>query len=85
MISYHQHSPPFCKDKYFIIEEEEKHTFIMLKQALIKAPILQNPNWDLPFEIMSDASDHTLGAVLGQGLEKKSTTISYASKTLAKA
>ena len=33
-----------CKDKDFIIDEEGKRTFIMLKQTLIKAPILQSPN-----------------------------------------
>ena len=74
-----------CKDKDFIIDEEGKRAFMMLKQALIEAPILQSPNWDLPFEIMCDASDYTVGAVLGQRLEKKSTAICYASKTLIKA
>ena len=29
-----------CKDKDFIIDKEGKRTFMMLKQALIKAPIL---------------------------------------------
>ena len=36
-----------CKDKDFIIDEEGKPTFVMLKQALIEAPIFQSPNWDL--------------------------------------
>ena len=53
----------------------------MLKQALI----LQSPNWDLPIEIMCDASDYAVGAVLGQGLDKKPTAICYASKTLIEA
>ena len=57
----------------------------MLKQALIKAPILQSPNWDLPFEIMCDALDYVVGVVLGQRLDKKSTAICYASKTLIEA
>ena len=57
----------------------------MLKQALIKAPILQSPNWDLPFEIMCDALDYTVGVVLGQRLDKKPTAICYASKTLIEA
>ena len=57
----------------------------MLKQALIEAPILQSPNWDLPFEIMCDALDYAVGAVMGQRLEKKPTTICYASKTLIEA
>ena len=38
------------KYKDFIIEEKGKRAFIMLKQALIEAPILQCPNWDLPFQ-----------------------------------
>ena len=33
-----------CKDKDFIIDEEGKRTFTMLKQALIEAPILQSLN-----------------------------------------
>ena len=74
-----------CKDKDFIIDEEGELTFTMLKQALIEAPILQSPNWDLPFEIMCDASDYAMGAVLGQQLDKKSTAICYASKTLIEA
>ena len=54
-----------CKDKDFIIDEEGKRAFTMLKQALIEAPILQSHNKDLPFEIMHDASDYVVGAVLG--------------------
>ena len=55
-----------CKEKDFTIEEEGKHAFMNLKQALVEAPILQSPNWDLPFEIMCDASDFAVGTVLGQ-------------------
>ena len=36
------------------------------KRSLVEAPILQSPNWDLPFEIMCDTSDFAVGAVLGQ-------------------
>ena len=49
----------------------------------MEAPILQSPNWDLPFEIMCDASNSTVGAILGQQIDKKLTVICYASKTLA--
>ena len=73
------------KDKDFIIDEERKRAFVMLKQALIESPILQSPNWDLPFKIMCDASDYKVGAVLGQRLDKKPTAIYYASKTLIEA
>ena len=54
-----------CKDKDFIIDKEGKHAFVMLKQTLIEASILQSPNWDLPFEIMCDALDSAVGEVLG--------------------
>ena len=65
-----------CKDKDFIIDEEGKRAFTMLKHALIEAPILQSPNGNLPFEIMCDTLDYAVGAVLGQRLEKKLTAIS---------
>ena len=74
-----------CKEKEFIIEEEGKHAFMQLKQALVEAHILQSPNWDLPFEIMCDAFDFAVGAVLGQRIDKKPTVICYASNTLADA
>nr|GEY10508.1 reverse transcriptase domain-containing protein [Tanacetum cinerariifolium] len=51
----------------------------------IKAPILIAPNWDLPFELMYDASDFTIGAVLGQRHEKHFKPIHYASKTMTDA
>ena len=72
-----------CKEKDFIIEEEGKHAFTQLKRSLVEASILQSPNWDLPFEIMCDASDFAVGTVLGQRINKKPTAICYASKTLA--
>jgi hypothetical protein len=53
-----------------------------LKEALISAPVIQPLDWHLPFEIMCDASDYAIGAVLGQSKDKKHFAISYASKTL---
>nr|GFA47200.1 reverse transcriptase domain-containing protein [Tanacetum cinerariifolium] len=43
--------------------------FRTLKDKLTKAPILIAPNWDQPFELMYDASDYAVGAVLGQRIE----------------
>ena len=57
----------------------------MLKLALIEAPILQSHNWDLPFEIMCDASNYVVGVVFGQRIDKKPIVIWYASKTLSEA
>ena len=74
-----------CKDKKIFIDKEGERAFEMLKLALIEAPILQSPNWDLPFEIMCDALDFAVGAVLGHRIDKKPTAIWYASKTLAEA
>ncbi|KAK1615325.1 hypothetical protein QYE76_020842 [Lolium multiflorum] len=54
----------------------------MLKKALTTAPVVEPPDWNLPFEIMCDASDFAVGAVLGQRVDKKLNVIHYASKTL---
>jgi len=48
----------------------------------ISAPVIQPPDWSLPFEIICDASDYVVGAVLGQIKDKKLYVIYYASKTL---
>ncbi|RDX92975.1 hypothetical protein CR513_24819, partial [Mucuna pruriens] len=55
-----------------------------LKNRLTSAPILQAPNWDLPFELMCDASNSALGAVLGQraGVGQLAHVIAYASRTM---
>ncbi|CAM8919424.1 unnamed protein product [Rhodiola kirilowii] len=57
--------------------------FKKLKEALISAPIIQPPRWDLPFELMCDASDYAIGAVLGQRVDKKLHAIHYTSKVLS--
>eukprot|EP00257_Ricinus_communis_P028363 XP_025015777.1 uncharacterized protein LOC112537085 [Ricinus communis] len=53
-----------------------------LKEALISALILQPPDWNLPFEVMCDASDYAVGAVLGQMKGRRACAIYYASHTL---
>jgi hypothetical protein len=57
-------------------------SFEPLKNALISAPIIQPPDWSLPFEIMCDASDYAVGAILEQTKDKKHHAIAYATKTL---
>ena len=73
------------KDVEYIFDSDCLHAFRTLKQSLISAPIMQPPDWNLPFEIMCDASDYAVGAVLGQRKEGKVNTIYYASKTLNEA
>ncbi|GKF02754.1 reverse transcriptase domain-containing protein [Tanacetum coccineum] len=52
---------------------------------LTEAPILVAPDWDLPFEIMCDASDYAVGAVLEKRKTKHFQPIHYASKTMTDA
>ncbi|GKB72325.1 reverse transcriptase domain-containing protein [Tanacetum coccineum] len=59
--------------------------FQTLKKKLTEAPILIAPDWDLPFELMCDASDFAIGAVLGQRHEKHFRPIHYDSKTMNEA
>ncbi|GJX69137.1 reverse transcriptase domain-containing protein [Tanacetum coccineum] len=54
-------------------------------KKLTEAPILIAPDWDLPFELMCDASDFAIGAVLGQRKNKHFQPIHYASKTMNEA
>nr|GEU36568.1 reverse transcriptase domain-containing protein [Tanacetum cinerariifolium] len=59
--------------------------FETLKKKLIEAPILVVPDWNIPFELMCDASDFTIGAVLEQRKTKHFQPIHYASKTMTEA
>jgi hypothetical protein len=64
--------------------EECLQLFHSLKEALISTPVIQPPDWHLPFEIMCDANDYAVGAVLGPSKDMKYYAISYASKTLTR-
>jgi hypothetical protein len=71
-----------AKDEPFEFTDECLNTFHTLKKALISVSIIQPLDWALPFEIMCDASDYAIGAVLGQTKDRKHNAIAYASKTL---
>ena len=77
---------PLCnllaKDVPFAWSQVCETSFDNLRTMLVSPPIMQSPNWDLPFEIMCDASDNAIGAVLGQREDKKAFVIYYARKTL---
>ncbi|GJZ74534.1 reverse transcriptase domain-containing protein [Tanacetum coccineum] len=73
------------KNTPFIFSEECIQAFQTLKKKLTEAPILIAPDWDQPFELMCDASDYAIGAVLGQRIEKHFRPIHYASKTMTEA
>ena len=85
---------PICrlleKDTRFNFDDSCKAAFEEIKIKLVQAPIMVAPimvapKWDQGFEIMCDASDFAMGAVLGQRKEKIFRTIYYASRTFKEA
>ncbi|GKF55579.1 reverse transcriptase domain-containing protein, partial [Tanacetum coccineum] len=73
------------KNTTFIFSKDCIQAFQTLKKKLTEAPILIAPNWDQPFEIICDASDYAIGAVLGKRIEKHFRPIHYTSKTMTEA
>ncbi|GJS76039.1 reverse transcriptase domain-containing protein [Tanacetum coccineum] len=73
------------KDAPFNFFEECIQAFDTLKRELTQAPIMIKPDWSLPFEIMCDASDYAVRAVLGQRIDKHFKPIHYASKIMNEA
>ena len=67
------------KDVPFVFYNNSIEAFEITKKALIFAPIVQPPDWNLPFEIMCDANDYAVGAILGQRVDNKLNFIHYAS------
>ncbi|CAH9104637.1 unnamed protein product, partial [Cuscuta europaea] len=80
---------PLCellsKDVPFKFDISCMKAFEKLKEALISAPIITSPDWSLPFELMCDASDFAIGAVLGQRKDSKLHVIYYVSRLLNEA
>ena len=70
------------KDVPFVFNDSCLMAFEKLKQLLTLSPIIQPPNWSLPFELMCDASDYAVGAVLEQRVDWIPHVIYYASMTL---
>ena len=79
-------SKPLCQlleqNRDFKFDEACLRAFEVLKKALISAPIIIAPDWDKPFELMCDANDFVVRAVLGQQQGNFFHSIYYASKTL---
>ncbi|GJZ03116.1 reverse transcriptase domain-containing protein [Tanacetum coccineum] len=73
------------KETPFVFSKDCIDAFETLKKKLTEAPILVVPDWNLPFELMCDASDFAIGAVLGQRKMKHFQPIHYASKTMTEA
>ena len=70
------------KDVVFKFDEECLAAFQTLKDRLMTAPVITAPDWNKEFELMYDASNYVVGAVLGQRKDKVFHSIYYASKVL---
>ena len=70
------------KNAKFQWTDECQNTFDTLKHALISAPILSFPKFNLPFELYVDASLDCLGMTLGQIQNGKEAVIAYAGRSL---
>ena len=66
----------------FEFDDAYMNAFESLKKKLTSAPIISAPDWELLFELIYDASDYAVGAVLGQRKNKIFYAIYYASRTL---
>nr|GEV13912.1 reverse transcriptase domain-containing protein [Tanacetum cinerariifolium] len=77
--------PTTVKETPFVFSKECVDVFDTIKKKLTEAPILVVSHWNLPFELMCDASDYAIGVVLGQRKMKHFQPIHYASKTMTEA
>ena len=77
---------PLCnileKDRKFCFDGDCLKAFLELKEKLSTVPVIVAPYWTSPFELMCDASDVALGAILGQRRNKVFHSLYYTSKTL---
>nr|GEW76681.1 hypothetical protein [Tanacetum cinerariifolium] len=69
------------KETPFVFPKDCIDAFETLKKKLTEALILVVPDWNLPFELLCDAGDFTIGAVLGQRKTKHFHPIHYAMYT----
>ena len=80
---------PLCrlleKDAKFNFDESCQYSFEEIKSRLVEAPIMAKLDWNKEFEIICDASDYAMGAVLGQRIDKVFRAIYYSSKTFNEA
>lgn len=59
-----------------------KYLLNILKYKLTNAPIMVALDWNLPIEIMCDANDYVVSAIVRQRKGKNFQPIHYVSKTL---
>ena len=80
---------PLCSlleaNRKLFFDEQCMTAFQALKTALTIVPTMSTLNWDSPFELMCDASDHVVGAMLRKKKGNVLHPIYYASKMLNEA
>lgn len=84
--NFSQITKPFTeclkKGNFIKIDDNYISCFEFCKNLLCNDPILQFPDFEKPFVLTTDASNHALGAILSQGPIGSDLPISYASRTL---
>nr|GEW56767.1 hypothetical protein [Tanacetum cinerariifolium] len=73
------------KETPFVFSKDCIDAFETLKKKLTEASIFVVLDWNLPFELMCDASDFAIGVVLGQRKTKHFRPIHYANKIMTEA
>ena len=63
---------------------DQEAAFSRLKTALLKAPVVHQPDMDKAFHVSTDASQHGVGAVLYQVVNREKKYVSFTSKALKK-
>ena len=65
-----------------MFDENCLKVFHVIKKKLVSVPIVIVPDWSEPFEIMCDASDYSVGAMLAQRWDKIFRAFYYSNRTL---
>lgn len=76
LTSTKKNSPPFQWTS------EADTAFIKLKTMLVQAPVLACPNFNLPFDVHTDASNYGIGGMLSQTIDGIEHPIAYMSRSL---
>lgn len=63
--------------------DEQRETFIKLKDILTSDDVLVYPDFNREFHLTTDACDYAIGAVLSQGIIGKDRPITFISRTLS--
>eukprot|EP00112_Aurelia_sp_Birch-Aquarium-sp1_P008584 Seg1949.8 transcript_id=Seg1949.8/GoldUCD/mRNA.D3Y31 product="Retrovirus-related Pol polyprotein from transposon 17.6" protein_id=Seg1949.8/GoldUCD/D3Y31 len=72
------------KNVPYVWGPEQEKAFSYMKKALTSSPVLQFPDFNLPFFVQSDASDKGFGAILGQIRNGSEVVVAYASKAITR-